>query len=256
MSGTLTPLHMYSNILGLQQERIMERAYKSPFPPENRLSILVPGLTTKYAARTEYMYQKYAKTISSLIGLVPGNVAAFFPSYGMLGDIAHRLRTSKEKILERQEMDKEERIRLISRLGKVRRAGGGVLLAVQAGSFSEGLDYADNLLDAVIIVGLPLERPNLENQALIDYYDFKFERGWDFGYIFPAMNRALQAAGRCIRSETDRGAIILLDERFKWGNYRKCFPSDFEFIVSETPEKYLTRFFAGKAFSEEGDFVY
>lgn len=117
------------------------------------------------------------------------------------------------------------------------------MMAVQAGSFSEGLDYADNLLDAVIIVGLPLERPNLETQALIDYYDFKFERGWDFGYIYPAMNRALQAAGRCIRSETDRGAVILLDERFMWGNYRKCFPSDFEFNVTELPEKYLRRFF-------------
>jgi DNA excision repair protein ERCC-2 len=243
MSGTLTPLSMYSSILGLDPEKTLERAYKSPFPGENRLCLLVPGLTTKYAERTEYMYGKYGSTISSMLSLIPGNVAVFYPSYQLLADIGHRVKTTKERIFERQEMGKEERLKLFNRLSQLQKDGGGVLMAVQAGSFSEGLDYADNLLDAVIIVGLPLERPNLETQALIDYYDFKFERGWDFGYIYPAMNRALQAAGRCIRSETDRGAVILLDERFMWGNYRKCFPSDFEFNVTELPEKYLRRFF-------------
>jgi len=257
MSGTLTPLSMYTNVLGLPVNRTMERAYKSPFPPENRLCLLVPGLTTKYAERTDFMYNKYASTISSALSIIPGNAAVFYPSYSLLADIGGRIRTQKEKIFERQEMKKDERLTIYNRLVQLRNDGGGALMAVQAGSFSEGLDFPDNMLDAVIIVGLPLERPNLETQALIDYYDFKFERGWDFGYIYPAMNRALQAAGRCIRSETDRGAILLLDERFKWGNYRKCFPTDFEFIVTEQPQKYLQRFFAGKpAASEGGGFVY
>jgi DNA excision repair protein ERCC-2 len=243
MSGTLTPLNMYSNIFGLKPERTMERAYRSPFPKENRLTLLVPGLTTKFAERTQHMYDKYVSTISSMLGIIPGNVAVFYPSYQLLADIGYRVKSKKELVIERQEMTKEERLKLFNRLIQLQGNGGGALMAVQAGSFSEGLDFPDNMLDAVIVVGLPLERPNLETQALIDYYDFKFERGWDFGYIYPAMNRSLQAAGRCIRSETDRGAIVLLDERFRWGNYRKCFPSDFEFIVTETPDKYLKRFF-------------
>jgi len=133
---------------------------------------------------------------------------------------------------------------MYNRLTALTNEKGGILAGVQAGSFSEGVDYANNLLDAVIIVGLPLEIPNLEVKSLIEYYDFKFERGWDYGYIYPAMNRALQAAGRCIRSETDRGAIILMDERFRWQNYAKCFPKDFSAIVTELPEKYVAGFFS------------
>ena len=78
-----------------------------------------------------------------------------------------------------------------------------------------------------------------------------FGRGWDYGYIFPAMNRAIQAAGRGIKSGTDRGAIVLMDECFRWRNYAKCFPADLEFIVSETPTKYLQRFFRPAPTKEE-----
>ena len=244
MSGTLVPLNMYSSLLGLAENRRMERAYKSPFPKENKLTILVPTLTTKYSMRTEFMYQKYARKLREIISSVPGNIAVFYPAYSILDTITRMVGDiSKEVIIEKQEMKNEERKQLYNRLLSARNNGGGALMAVQAGSFSEGMDYPENLLDAVAIVGLPLEKPNLETEALIDYYDFKFERGWDYGYIYPAMNRALQAAGRCIRSGTDRGAVILMDERFRWANYRKCLPSDFEFVPSENPENLLKRFF-------------
>jgi DNA excision repair protein ERCC-2 len=245
MSGTLVPLKMYGDVLGLSESKTLERAYQSPFPPENRLALIVPGVTTKYSCRSEYMYDRYARLLSEIISVVSGNVAVFYPAYRLLESVTGRLDSGigKEFLVERQGMRKDDRRRLFERLVKLHGNGGGVLFGVQAGSFSEGLDYADNLLDCVVVVGLPLERPDLETQALIDYYDFRFERGWDYGYIYPAMNRALQAAGRCIRSERDRGAVVLLDERFKWGNYRKCFPVDFEFIVTEEPQKYLKKFF-------------
>jgi len=250
MSGTLVPLKMYSDVLGLKDSRTIERAYRSPFPSENRLNIIVSGVTTKYSNRSDFMYGRYAKHISDVISHVPGNIAVFFPSYGLLELIVGRLdpkRYEKEFLLERQGMRKDERIRIFERLVKLHGGDGGVLFGVQAGGFSEGLDYADNLLDCVAIVGLPLEHPDLETQSLIDFYDFKFERGWDYGYIYPAMNRSLQAAGRCIRSETDRGVVLFMDERFKWGNYIKCFPQDFEFSVTETPGKYLERFYIPEA---------
>jgi DNA excision repair protein ERCC-2 len=97
----------------------------------------------------------------------------------------------------------------------------------------------------VVVVGLPLEKPSLETGALINYYDAKFNKGWDYGYIYPAINRSLQAAGRCIRSEKDRGAIILMDDRFKQPRYRRCFPEDMKFIVTEKPDMYLKTFFKG-----------
>ena len=108
------------------------------------------------------------------------------------------------------------------------------MLAVMGGSMSEGIDYKDNLLDSVIVVGMPFAPPSLEQDELIRYYDVKFGpgHGRDYGYTYPAMNRVLQAIGRCIRSETDRAAVILLDKRFGYPNYRRYFPGD---IALNTP---------------------
>lgn len=247
MSGTLMPLEMYAKVLDLNEERTLMKEYESPFPKENRLTLLVPKLTTQYKKRSELMYSAYAKKISSMLMHIPKNVAVFFPSYDMMNAIIKNLKNLKKEILiEEKEMKKEDRINIFNKLKVLRNGNGGILAGVQAGSFSEGLDYENNLLSAVIVVGLPLEIPSLEVKALIDYYDFKFNRGWDYGYIYPAMNRALQAAGRCIRSETDRGAIIFMDERFRWRNYAKCFPKDFSAIITEIPEKYLDKFFKDK----------
>ncbi|MFQ5475193.1 MAG: helicase C-terminal domain-containing protein, partial [Candidatus Nanoarchaeia archaeon] len=82
------------------------------------------------------------------------------------------------------------------------------------------------------VVGLPLQKPNLETNALINYYDKKFGKGWDYGYVFPAFQRTLQSAGRCIRSETDRGIVMFLDERYVWSRYASNFPKDWRMIVS------------------------
>jgi len=244
MSGTLVPLDMYCNILDMAPDRTILKEYKSPFPKENRLNLIIPGVTTRYKHRGEFMYKKYANIIQNIVKrILPGNIAIFFPSYEFIDSVSNFLRGIEKNILiERKDMKKEEKIELYRRLASRTDNNGTILLGVQAGSLSEGIDYANNLLDSVIVVGLPLETPNLEVKSLIDYYDFKFERGWDYGYIYPAMNRALQAAGRCIRSETDKGIIVLMDERFKWRNYSKCFPKDMQFIVTELPEKYIERF--------------
>ncbi|MFH1836157.1 MAG: ATP-dependent DNA helicase [Methanobacteriota archaeon] len=245
MSGTLTPLGMYASLLGLEGKRTILKAYSSPFPAENRLTLIVSGVTTKYSERSEFMYKKYGRILSEMISKVPGNAAVFYPAYHLMDEIisvTDERKTGKQFMVERKEMTKEDRRKLYLKVAK----GGGegrVIMGVQAGSFSEGVDYPEGMLSAVFVVGLPLEKPNLETQALIDYYDVQFARGWDFGYIYPAMNRSLQAAGRCIRSEDDRGAIVLLDERFRWANYSKCFPPDHDYIVTETPTKYLEKFF-------------
>ncbi len=247
MSGTLLPQEMYADILGFDLKKTSLREYESPFPRENRLSIIVPSVTTKYSKRSDLMFKRYANLIAEISSIIPRNVAVFFPAYHIMDKVRSLLvgaGLGKEILSERQDMGKEERIELHNRLSDLLNSKGGLLMGVQAGSLSEGVDYANNLLDGVIIVGLPLEIPNLEVKSLIDYYDFKFERGWDYGYVFPAMNRALQAAGRCIRTETDRGVVIFMDERFSWRNYSKCFPRDFDLVLTETPVKYINRFFS------------
>ncbi len=246
MSGTLLPQGMYADVLGFNLKRTLLREYRSPFPRENRVSIIVPNVTTRYSKRSDYMFRRYASIISRISSLVPGNIAVFFPAYHLMERVKRLLDeeiVGKRVLVERRGMNKEERVDLHNQLVNLMGSGGGLLMGVQAGSFSEGLDYANNMLDAVIIVGLPLETPNLEVKSLIGYYDFKFDRGWDYGYVYPAMNRALQAAGRCIRTEKDRGVIVFMDERFRWRNYSKCFPRDLDPIVSETPERYINGLF-------------
>jgi len=100
-----------------------------------------------------------------------------------------------------------------------------------------------DLLKGVIVVGLPLEKPSLEIKELIDYYDEEFGKGWDYAYIYPAIIKCLQNAGRCIRSETDKGVTIFLDERFAWQNYYRCFPPDMEVKITKMYGEKVKGFF-------------
>ncbi|HLD11036.1 MAG TPA: helicase C-terminal domain-containing protein, partial [Candidatus Nanoarchaeia archaeon] len=102
---------------------------------------------------------------------------------------------------------------------------------------SEGIDLPGDLLKGVVVVGLPLGKPNLETTELINYFDSKYSKGWDYAYIFPAMQKTMQAAGRCIRTENDKGVIVFLDERYSWNNYFKCFPPDYNINVTMLPLK-------------------
>lgn len=219
MSGTLVPTEMFKDVLGVDGE---EKSYPSPFPPSNRLSFVVPQVSTKFKFRSEAMYQKIAEVCVELIKEVPGNCALFFPSYE-LRDLVYKNFSDcgKKVFLENFDLTKEEKAKLIEDF-KSCKDEGAVLLAVAAANFSEGIDLPGDFLKAVFVVGLPLARPDLLTKKLIAYYEEKFNRGWDYGYIFPAINKVLQAAGRCIRSETDKGAIVFLDVRFTWPNYAKC----------------------------------
>ncbi|MGI0149694.1 MAG: helicase C-terminal domain-containing protein, partial [Thermoplasmata archaeon] len=102
------------------------------------------------------------------------------------------------------------------------------------------------LLAAVVVVGLPLSPPNLEVEALRDYYSrkFGFAKGHDYAYVYPAVNKLLQAAGRPIRSEKDRAVIVVLEGRILEPRYARCLPPDFAPLRSESPASEATRFLA------------
>ncbi len=223
MSGTLRPTFMYADLLGITKG--VEQKYESPFPPEHKLTLIVPETTTKFSLRGESMYQLIAEKCSELIQLVPGNIALFFPSYDLRDKIGHHISTRKKLFWEKSEMTKEEKEVFLNQF-KEARLQGAVLMGVAGANFAEGVDLPGDLLNGVVVVGLPLARPDLKTRKLITYYDEKFGKGWDYGYVYPALNKCFQSAGRCIRSETDRGAVIFLDERFAWENYFCCFPKE------------------------------
>ena len=242
MSGTLTPLEMYSDLLGFKKPLL--KTYPNPFPVDNRLSLIVPKTSTKFTKRSMGMYQDIAKEVSSYVNTVPGNSIIFFPSYKLRDsvDVYFRNLCTKTTFYEQQGITKPEKEALLENFKKEKDRG-AVLLAVLGGNFGEGIDLPGDLLKAVIIVGLPLSKPDLETTELINYYDKKFSKGWEYGYIFPAMQKVIQAAGRCIRSETDKGVIIYLDDRYSWNSYYKCFPPDFNLQTTMLPLKRISDFF-------------
>ncbi len=245
MSGTMKPLDMYVDILGLSKERTLKKEYVSPFPKKNRLDIIVPGTTTKYSKRGDDMWRIMARHIIEISNAIPGNLAVFFPSYDIKDNVMKFCRGHIEKTIieENRNMTKEEKSLTYKRF-VANSLNGSVLFGVLGGSFSEGVDFPGNAINGVIIVGLSLRQPTIETKVMIDYYDKKFHRGWDYAYIYPAVRKSLQAAGRCIRSETDRGVIVYLDERYLWSNYRKLFPADFNIKVTKEPCKYIQEFFS------------
>lgn len=239
MSGTLSPTFMYKDVLGI--EKGIEKEYLSPFPLENKLNLIVPETSTKFSIRNELMFRKIAEKCSEFCSLIPGNVALFFPSYDLRDKIGYFFNSTKEKFWEKNGMAKEEKEMFLAKF-KAAKDKGGVLLGVIGANFAEGVDFPGDLLNGVIVVGLPLARPDLKTKEIMKYYDHKFGRGWDYGYVYPAMSKCFQSAGRCIRSETDKGAVIYLDERFTWKNYFDCFPRE-GLIVSKDYEKLLKDFF-------------
>ena len=241
MSGTLLPLEMYRDILGLEKKRTMMKAYGSPFSKNNKLNIIVEGITTKYSRRNFEEYEKFAERIDRIAKATPGGTAVFFASYKVLNNVIPLIKT-RPIFAQREGMKPRE----IYEIFKTFSDRGGLLCAVQGGSLSEGMDYNRGQIKTVIIAGIALEEMGLEVEALIDYYQEKFGKGWEYGYIYPAVMKAMQAAGRAIRKHTDRAVVVYMDERFKWKNYKKLFPEDENFVISSEPEKYVKRFWESK----------
>lgn len=243
MSGTLNPVEMYRDILGLNPRRTELLNLQSPFPDENRLNMIIPKTTTKYTDRGPSMYDEIATTLKEISEEVPGNIAVFLPSYALVNEIRPRMKNiPKTLFTEEQGLSTTKKKEMIENFKRYKDTG-AMLLGVANGNFAEGIDLPGDLLQAVVVVGLPLAKPDLETQSLIDYYDEKYDKGWDYGYLYPAFNTVLQSAGRCIRSEDDKGAIIFLDKRYAWNQYKRCFPPNWDLRVTQLYQRGLKQFF-------------
>ncbi len=247
MSATLNPMPMYRDLLGLDPKRTVMESYPSPFPKSNRLSVIVDGVTTKFTRRNSEEYLRIAGAIDlvhSTRGGQDWGTAVFFPSYDVMNSIVPLLKSSP-KFIQQERCNSAE----LHNLAKSFSQKGGMLIGVQGGSLSEGLDFGNEEIKSVIVVGIALEEMGLEIKALIDYYQRKFGKGWEYAYIYPAVVRAMQAAGRAIRKETDKAAIIYMDERFNWPNYRRLLPKDEPFVIASPLEieKLLSEFWDKKA---------
>ena len=207
-------------------------------------------VTTLYKQRGPENTVKIIDHVLAISAEAPGHIAVFVPSYALLEDLIEQSGwPGRTLIIEESRWSKKHIDGLLSDLEKYRRQGIKVMLAgVFRGKLSEGIDYRDNLLDAVVCIGIPLAPPSIVSTALREYLEDKFGRGkgWLYGSVQPAVNSVIQAMGRAIRSSEDRAFVMLLDRRHEDHGFRRCHPKGFRPLKcndSKVTRRYAARFF-------------
>ncbi len=250
MSGTLYPPQMYADILDLPKEKTTKSEYKSPFAQERRPVVVAADVSTKYNDRNETMWNKIRSHIQALIDGSSGHVAVFCPSYRLLEEILEDVFFKGiKKVVESRDWTKNDIDNIVGMLKNERSKDNRILLCGVFGArLSEGIDYSDGVLDAVICVGIPNPPPSVLSSALKDYASDKFGKhnAWRYTVTQPAINSILQAMGRPIRSIQDRALILLLDRRNRDQNYARCYPINMKMNVTSNPDtttSFARRFF-------------
>ncbi len=214
MSGTLQPLDQYARVIGLS-DNCTFRKYPSPFPPENRKVVYTPGLTTRWQdlKNDPSMKDRLERTIADLCNSVDKNTLVFFTSYASMSSMRGYMETHVRKRMYWEESRNAQRN--ASNLASFRARRDGVLFCVMGGKFAEGIDFPGEELCFAIVVGIPYPPPSPEMKAMSDMFDSRYGsgKGWLYCSAVPAQRKMKQAIGRLIRTETDRGMAVILDNR-------------------------------------------
>ncbi len=227
-SATLSPFAYYKDMLGGKKEDyILQLA--SPYDYE-QVDITVQPLSTRYKDRERTSVQ-LAENLYTMVDNVKGNHLFFFPSYHYMelvyAEWLKRNRQGKKyrSIIQSQGMTEQERDDF---LGSFQEGDKQKLVgfAVLGGVFSEGVDLRGDRLNGVAVVGIGLSPTSMERNLIKDHFNEKGKPGYDYAYVYPGMNKVLQAGGRLIRSEKDHGAILLVDDRFLTNKYLSLFPPE------------------------------
>ena len=224
-SATLTPLYYYKSTLG--GDTVSETlSLDSPFAPEQLSVSIVDAVSTRYSERLDTL-GAVSRVIAATVSAKRGNYIIFAPSFVYAEALSKFFSAKYPKIkvlLQNKNMTATEKKDFLSEFSKDDKSY-LVAFCVMGGIYSEGIDLAGDSLIGAVIVGIGMPGLSYEREAIASYYDEKYEEGKQFAYIYPGMNRVLQAAGRVIRREDDRGVIVLVDDRFDDPIYKKIIPS-------------------------------
>lgn len=230
-SATLLPIQYYKRLLSTEKDNYAVYI-DSSFDTKKRLLMNGVDVSTRYAMRSREMYQRYATYIFRVVKAKIGNYLIFFPSYRFMEDVYQeftQLLASDEEemelVIQQKHMDEEERENFL-RAFEMGREKSLIGFGVLGGIFSEGIDLTNEKLIGTLIIGTGLPQVCNEREILKSYFDQKGLYGFDYAYRYPGMNKVLQAAGRVIRTEDDRGVILLLDERFQREKGKEIFPKE------------------------------
>ena len=229
-SATLTPKEYFADILGGASGAVRV-SLPSPFDPEN-LCVAVAGYVDTRQSEREKNAARYAAVIAAAVSAKGGNYIAYFPSYTCLEQTLTAFRRKYPKVTvfaQSPGMSPAEREAFIDGF----KDDTGVLrvgFCVLGGAFAEGVDLPGSRLIGCVIFGVGLPGMSNENNIIRDYYEMKQESGYDYAYTYPGMNNVLQAAGRVIRREGDRGIVVLADTRFAEPKYIRMLPEHWKNI--------------------------
>lgn len=229
-SATLLPVHYYKKLLSVEKDDYAVYAHSS-FPQENKFLFIGTDVSTRYTRRGESTYQRFARYIAVMAEQKKGNYMAFFPSYRFLEEVhtcfLECVDHEVDSICQVSYMDEEQREEFLEEFEQEREKS-LVAFCVMGGIFSEGIDLTDDKLIGAVIAGTGFPQVCTEREILKQYFNAADMDGFDYAYLYPGMNKVLQSAGRVIRTESDRGVILLLDDRFRAMRYREVFPREWQ----------------------------
>ncbi|MEZ6184677.1 MAG: ATP-dependent DNA helicase [Planctomycetota bacterium] len=252
VSGTLDPLPFYRDVLGFGPDAELV-ACASPFPPERRRVLILDRPSTTYRER-ERDLPIVEDAVRAVIAARAGNYLVCCPSFAYLEGLAARLQAvpGHEVLRQERSMSEDDRRATLERLRRSTQgqAPPGVLFCVQGGIFTEGVDYPGELCVGAIVVGPGLPQVNLERELIRAHCQERYGAGFDYAFLYPGMNKVIQAAGRVIRTPGDLGVVALVGQRFATRRYASLLPRDWyrespRELISHDPYGDLTRFWAG-----------
>ncbi len=250
-SATLLPIDYYKDLL-CNISDVYAIYVDSVFEQQNRLLLLGTDVTSKYTKRGEEEYEKFARYIETIVNAKQGNYMVFGPSYKFLEDVYNKYTEMVDDVdilIQQQNMTEQERENFLLEF-EAKREKSMVAFCTLGGIFSEGIDLVGGKLIGSIILGAGLPQVGNERKLMSDFFDENNKNGFEYAYLYPGMNKVIQAAGRVIRTNDDVGVIALLDERFRFSSYRKTFPrewNDADFTTVDDVSLKLTNFWSKKS---------
>ena len=226
-SATLLPIHYYKSLLSVEKDDYAIYA-QSPFPRENMLLIQGTDVTTRYTMRDVRMYRRIAEYIRTAVSGKKGNYMIFFPSYRFLENVYEAfldIKPDVDLIVQSQNMREHEKEDFLAEFEQERERPLAAF-CVMGGVFSEGIDLTEDRLIGAVVVGTGLPQVCTDREIIKGYFEARGMDGFSYAYLYPGMNKVLQSAGRVIRTESDRGIVLLLDSRFSGSRYREIFPRE------------------------------
>ncbi len=250
-SATLLPVNYFKEMLSGDIDDRAVYAH-SPFEPDNKRIMVAKDVTSRYTRRNMSEYAKVADYINYMISGKTGRYMVFFPSYSYMENVLEAYihnnavnayvcsQENKEScelsdginvIVQGRHMNEKDKEEFLSQFYEELKPESSLIgFCVLGGIFSEGIDLKDESLIGAVVVGTGIPMICRERNILRNYFDEWGKNGYLYAYVIPGMNKVLQAAGRVIRTDTDRGVIALLDDRFLTKEYENMYPREWNRI--------------------------